>query len=148
DGSWPAGCAAVAVDPCAGAGESGAVWRCSYGFQKLPPITSAISTLYDWYRSSTVAIRFSVSTAIVDPLPDPCWAAMTTTVTLNARVANHGDIARTLGRSDVSWPTVHLSLILVPIGGDPVAAMMSRRRRRWSPVAGTGIPSQHADLTE
>jgi hypothetical protein len=28
-----------------------------YGFQKFPPMTSAISTLYDSYRSSTIATR-------------------------------------------------------------------------------------------
>ncbi|CAM5491080.1 hypothetical protein RLIN73S_06243 [Rhodanobacter lindaniclasticus] len=35
-----------------------------YGFQKLPPITSAISTLYDWKRGSTVAIRGSWAASI------------------------------------------------------------------------------------
>src|SRR6185369_2679482 len=54
----PAGVEASASAPAAGflsfsiASSSG-----PYGFQNFPPVTSNISTLYDWYRSSTVPTR-------------------------------------------------------------------------------------------
>ena len=44
------------------------------GFQKFPPITSAISTLYDWERSSTVAIRGGFAGTIFTGLA-PAWPA-------------------------------------------------------------------------
>ncbi len=45
----------------------------SYGFQNLPPITSAISTLYDSKRSSTVAIAGIVAG---EKLAKGCGAAI------------------------------------------------------------------------
>src|SRR3954468_2403388 len=56
EASMPAGCAPWPPD---GAG-AGAGAELPYGFQKLPPVTSAISTLYDWKRASIVAMRRSV----------------------------------------------------------------------------------------
>ena len=60
----PAGVSPPAPAPAAG----GFCWwgepaLPSYGFQNFPPVTSSISTLYDWKRSSIVPIRGMVAGA-------------------------------------------------------------------------------------
>jgi hypothetical protein len=50
-------------------------WIFAQGFQKLPPMTSAISTLYDWNRSSTVVSSDNAEGVIVKAVACPLVAA-------------------------------------------------------------------------
>src|SRR4051794_19196817 len=77
-GSMPAGVSPDFAAPAGRVCARGAPGSASYGFQNFPPVTSSISTLYDWYRSSTVPTRGMEAgerDASAGPAPPPPAAA-------------------------------------------------------------------------